>query len=107
MACEFCGEKNKSRLGMRSKVVNGKVETVEICSSCLGKILMHDKSKNGQLLSKGKQFERETSKNKWRLYSELGKNTDRFVYFTFKIRNEIPDAVWQSIKGKMVPICSS
>ena len=45
MACEFCGELDNSRLGMRSKIVNGKVKTIEICSSCLGKKLMHDKSK--------------------------------------------------------------
>ena len=64
MACEFCGEKDKSRLGMRSSVVNGKVKTVEICSSCLGEKLMQDKSKNEKLLSKGKRFEREISKNK-------------------------------------------
>ena len=47
MACEFCDEKDKSRLGMRSRVVNGKVKTVEICFSCLGKKLMQD----GKLLS--------------------------------------------------------
>jgi len=64
MACEFCGEKDKSKLGMRSSVVNGKVKTVEICSSCLGEKLMLDKSKNGKLLSKRKPIERETSKNK-------------------------------------------
>jgi protein-arginine kinase activator protein McsA len=46
MACEFCGEKNKSRLGMRTRVVNGKVETVEICSSCLWERLMYDENED-------------------------------------------------------------
>ena len=64
MACEFCGEKDNSRLGMRSSVVNGKVETVEICSSCLGEKLMFAEIESGKLLSKGKRFERETAKNK-------------------------------------------
>jgi len=30
---------------MRSKIVNGKVKTIELCSSCLGKLLMQNKSK--------------------------------------------------------------
>lgn len=64
MACEFCGEKDKSKLGMRSSVVNGKVETVEICSSCLREKLMCDETENGKLLSKEKRFEREAFKNK-------------------------------------------
>jgi hypothetical protein len=45
MACKFCGEQDNSRLGMRSKIVNGKVKTIELCSSCLGKLLMQNKSK--------------------------------------------------------------
>ena len=45
MACKFCGEQDNSRLGMRSKIVNRKVKTIEICSSCLGQKLMQDKSK--------------------------------------------------------------
>lgn len=64
MACEFCGEKNKSRLGMRTSVVNGKVETVEICSSCLWERLMYDENEDGKLLSKRKQVEERTFKNK-------------------------------------------
>tara|TARA_B100000614_G_C14540913_1_gene490223 strand:- start:478 stop:627 length:150 start_codon:yes stop_codon:yes gene_type:complete len=40
MACEFCGETDHSKLGMRSEVVDGDVLTVEICSSCLGRQLM-------------------------------------------------------------------
>ena len=57
MACEFCGEKDKSRLGMRTRVVNGKVETVEICSSCLWERLMY--GENGKILSKRKQSGKE------------------------------------------------
>ncbi|MBT6690433.1 hypothetical protein HN903_02480 [archaeon] len=64
MTCKFCGEKDKSRLGMRSSVVNGKVETVEICSSCLGEKLMFGEIESGKLLSEEKQFARETAKNK-------------------------------------------
>ena len=64
MACEFCGEEDKSRLGMRSSVVNGKANTVEICSSCLGEKLMPSETENGKLLSKKKQFGRELFKNK-------------------------------------------
>jgi hypothetical protein len=45
MACEFCGEQNNSRLGMRSEIVNRKARTIEICSPCLGKKLMQDKRK--------------------------------------------------------------
>jgi hypothetical protein len=64
MACEFCGEEDKSRLGMRSSVVNGKANTVEICSSCLGKKLILSENENGKLLSKEKQFGRKQFKNK-------------------------------------------
>ena len=75
MACKFCNEKDKSRIGMRSRVVNGKVETVEICSSCLWEKLMYSESEDGKLLSKGKPVEARVNKNKSCLYSELGKNT--------------------------------
>ena len=76
MACEFCGEEDKSRLGMRSSVLNGKANTVEICSSCLGIKLKTSENENGRLLSKEKQFARELFKDKLYLYSELGKNAD-------------------------------
>jgi hypothetical protein len=75
MACKFCGEKDKSRLGMRSRVINGEVETVEICSSCLWEKIMYNETKDGKLLSKGKPVEGRTTKNECRLYSELGKNS--------------------------------
>ncbi len=64
MACEFCGEEDKSRLGMRSSVVNGEVKTMDICSSCLGKKLIPSETENGKLLSKEKQFGRKLFKNK-------------------------------------------
>jgi hypothetical protein len=64
MACKFCDEKDKSRLGMRSRVVNGEVETIEICSSCLWEKVMHGESEDGKLLSKGKSIEGRTTKNK-------------------------------------------
>lgn len=35
MVCEYCEEEDSGKLGMRSRVVNGEVETVEICSWCL------------------------------------------------------------------------
>ncbi len=34
MRCVHCGENEKSRLVARSKVVNGKVETIDICLEC-------------------------------------------------------------------------
>lgn len=52
MACKFCNEKDESKLVMRSSVVNGKVETVNICSSCLWEQLLDDHSEDGNLLSK-------------------------------------------------------
>lgn len=58
MACEFCGEKDESRLGLRSGIADGKVETVEICSWCLWGRLMCEE--NGETLSKGKQVEGRT-----------------------------------------------
>ena len=42
---------------MRSRVVNGEVETVEICSSCLWDRLIHKESDDGKLLSDGKSIE--------------------------------------------------
>jgi len=65
MACEFCGEKNKSRLGMRTSVVNGKVETVEICSSCLWERLMHDE--NGKILPKRQTNTERVATGYWQL----------------------------------------
>ena len=64
MACEYCSEQDISRLGMRSKLVNGKVKTVEICASCLGKKLRWIKPENGKLISRENQLGRETFKHK-------------------------------------------
>lgn len=51
MTCEYCDEKDESMLVMRSSVVNGKVETVNICTSCLWKQLLDDKSEDEKQLS--------------------------------------------------------
>lgn len=40
MVCAYCGERDNSRLGLRSSFVNGKLETKEICTSCLYKKLV-------------------------------------------------------------------
>jgi hypothetical protein len=52
MACKYCNEKDESKLVMRSSVVNGKVETVNMCSSCLWEQLLDDHSENETSLSK-------------------------------------------------------
>lgn len=52
MACEYCDEKDESRLVTRSSVVNGKVETVTICTPCLWEQLLDDHGEDGNLLSK-------------------------------------------------------
>jgi hypothetical protein len=51
MACKYCNDKDESKLVMRSRVVNGKVETVNICTSCLWEQLLNDHSEDGTLLS--------------------------------------------------------
>lgn len=35
MVCDYCGERDEVKLGLRSSFINGKVENKEICSSCL------------------------------------------------------------------------
>ena len=89
MACKFCGEKDKSRLGMISRVVNGEVETVEICSSCLWDRLMHNESDDGKLLSEGKSVEERMPKGCWFIYSAMGKNTGWTLYISSEIWGEI------------------
>ena len=42
MKCEYCGKEDESKLVMRSEVVDGKVQTVNICTSCLGEELFDD-----------------------------------------------------------------
>ena len=61
MACEYCGEENSSDLVTRSEVVDGKVETATICTSCLWEQLLEDTDKNENLLSKKKTNSRRIS----------------------------------------------
>ncbi len=47
MKCEFCGEKDKSKLVTRVTALRGKImKRVIICSKCLGKLLPCPKKEN-------------------------------------------------------------
>lgn len=51
MECKICNEKDESKLVLRSTVVNQKVETIQICTSCLWEKLLNDENDDGNLLS--------------------------------------------------------
>ncbi len=48
IVCKYCGEKDKSRLMTRSTVVEGKVETIDICLECWWSKEIHGKEENGK-----------------------------------------------------------
>ena len=57
MECKHCGEKDKSRLMMRSQVVDAKVETINICLDCWWFKDIHSEGENG-ILQEGNTIER-------------------------------------------------
>jgi hypothetical protein len=48
MECKHCSEKDKTRLMMRSTVVEGTVETIDICLECWWSKEIHGKEENGK-----------------------------------------------------------
>lgn len=74
MPCKFCNEKDDSKLAMRSTVVNGKVETVQICTSCLWGKLTNDAIEDGNVLSEKADTEGISPESK-AAYSPMGKKT--------------------------------
>lgn len=61
MECKYCGEKDESRLMMRTEVIDGKVETSHVCLDCWWFKEINVERKNGNLLSEKKPIERSES----------------------------------------------
>jgi hypothetical protein len=60
MKCKYCGEEDESELVTRTEVVDGKVQNVDICTSCLGEELLDDIDEDGSQLPKNKTKSRRT-----------------------------------------------
>jgi len=73
MVCKYCNEKDESKIVMRSTVVDGRVETENICTSCLWEQLLNDHSEDGNLLSKQASPERTLSAKSKSAHSAVGK----------------------------------
>ena len=52
MQCKYCAESEESRLMTRTSLVNGKVETIDVCLECWWSKEVHGKTEDGNLLSK-------------------------------------------------------
>ena len=49
--CQICGEKDESKLTMSTRVVNGKVETIDVCLACFWIEKSRAEGKDGNKLS--------------------------------------------------------
>ncbi|MBU0477920.1 hypothetical protein KKC91_05080 [bacterium] len=49
--CKYCGEKDESKLTMSTRVVNGKVETIDVCLACFWIEKSRAEGKDGNKLS--------------------------------------------------------
>ena len=76
MACEYCGEVDKFKLGLRSSFANDKLETKEICSSCLWEKLAGGLPYDERSILERKYVEERRSDNKRCLYPGLGQDSD-------------------------------
>lgn len=73
MVCIYCKEKDESRLMMRSQVVRGKVETINVCLQCWWSKEVHTDGENGNLLSEQKPTERRIPDQPEPSHSGVGK----------------------------------
>jgi len=48
MECKYCAEKDETRLMTRSTVIEGIVETIDICLECWWIIEVHGEGENGK-----------------------------------------------------------
>ncbi len=51
-SCAFCNESDESRLIMSTRVINGEVETIDICPGCFWIEKFKAEGENGSRLSK-------------------------------------------------------
>lgn len=57
MMCIYCNELDGSKLMTRTKLVNGKAETIDICQSCWWLKEINGDTEDGKSLSKQKPIE--------------------------------------------------
>ena len=50
MVCEYCGENDELNLVMRSRIIRGEVEIIQICISCLWIKLTEERNEDEQIL---------------------------------------------------------
>ncbi len=73
MACKYCGEKDQSKLMIKSEVVNCRVEKINICLNCWWFKEINTDGKNGNLLPEKESIKRRISKKPESSYSGMGK----------------------------------
>jgi len=56
-ACRYCGERDPFRLALSTRIVNGKAETISVCSSCCWREKF-EAGRDGALREKGLERER-------------------------------------------------
>lgn len=75
MECKYCHEKDEAKLLMRTTVVNHKIETVQICTSCLWERMTSEKTNDGNILPEKESIEGRVSKEPELAHSGVGEKT--------------------------------
>jgi hypothetical protein len=75
MACKYCGDSDESKLMMRSSLINGRVETIDICTGCFWFKKFNPEREHGNALSKKEPIERRISPKSQSTHSSVGKKT--------------------------------
>ena len=50
MECPICNEKDESKIALRTTFINQKIETIQICTSCLWEKIYSKETTNGNTL---------------------------------------------------------
>lgn len=73
MGCKYCNEHAQSDLVVRTGVVDGRLETITICTSCLWEKVLSPKVEDGNLLSEKESIESRLLGESQSAHSRMGK----------------------------------
>jgi hypothetical protein len=75
MECKYCEEQSESRLMSRSQVVDGEVETIDVCVQCWWFKEINTDGKNGEQLSEQESIEGRVPDKSESAPSSMGEST--------------------------------
>lgn len=72
MECAICKEKDASKLALRTSVINQKIVTIQICTSCLWERMTSEETNDENILPKQVPIEGGISEESESTYSGMG-----------------------------------